>query len=128
MSRLLIASLLLSSSVFSASAMASAPSTDVPTSNPTVAAAYVAPHLLNPTELHVTASDLTEGVPANGSMLVSVNVDAYGHAKNVRVLRTFSPEMSTRVAEAISRARFQPATFNNHAIAAPLNLVVSVQR
>ncbi len=128
MSRLLIASLLLTSSVFSASAMASAPSTDVPTSNPTAASAYVAPHLLNPTELHVSASDLTEGVPASGSMFVSVNVDAYGHAKDVHVLRTFSPEMSFRVAQAISRARFQPATFNNHTISAPLNLVVSVQR
>ena len=128
MSRLLIASLLLSSSVFSASAMASAPSTDVPTSNPTVASAYVAPHLLNPTELHVAASDLTEGTPANAAMIVRADIDAYGHAKNVRVLRTFSPEMSFRVAQAISRARFQPATFNNHAISAPLNMVVTVQR
>jgi hypothetical protein len=127
MSRLFIASLLLSSSVFSASAMASAPSSDVPTSNSVAATRYVAPHLLNPSELHIAPSNMTDGVPANGSMLVSMNVDSYGHAKNVRVLRTFSPEMSFRVAEAISRARFQPATFNNHAISAPLNLVVNVQ-
>ncbi len=128
MSRLLIASLLLSSSVFSASAMASAPSTDVSTSTPISTAQYVAPHLLSPVALHVAANDLPEGVPANASVLLHVNVDAYGRAKDIRVLRTFSPEMSFRVAEAISHARFQPATYNSQKIAAPLNLVVNVQQ
>ncbi len=128
MSRLLIASLLLSTTAFSASAMASAPSTDIPTSSPVAASQYVAPHLLSPMALHVSANDLPEGVPANASVLLHVDVDAYGHAKDIRVVRTFSPQMSFRVAEAISRARFQPATFNNHQIDAPLNLVVNVQR
>ena len=128
MSRLLIASLLLSTTAFSASAMASAPSTDIPTSSPVAASSYVAPHLASPLALHVSANDLPDGVPANASVLLHVNVDAYGHAKDVRVVRTFSPEMSYRVSEAISHARFQPATFNNHAISAPLNLVVNVQR
>ena len=126
MSRLLIASLLLSSSVFSASAMASAPSSDV--STPISTAQYVAPHLLSPVALHVAANDLPEGVPANASVLLHVNVDAYGRARDIQVLRTFSPEMSFRVAEAISHARFQPATYNSQKIAAPLNLVVNVQQ
>ena len=128
MSRLMIASLLLSSSVLTASAMATAPSTDIPTYSPISTSQYVAPHLVSPMELHVSANDLPEGVPANASVLLHVNVDAYGHAKDIRVLRTFSPMISTRVAEAISHARFQPATFNNHQIDAPLNLVVNVQR
>ncbi len=128
MSRHLIASLLLSTTALSASAMATAPSTDIPTSNLVAASQYVAPHLVSPMALHVSASDLPEGVPANASVLLRVDVDSYGHAKDIRVLRTFSPEMSFRVARAISAARFEPATFNNHKIDAPLNLVVNVQR
>ena len=128
MSRTLIAALLLSSSVLSASAMTTMPTSDA--SKPTQAAfsTYSAPHILSATEIHVGAQDLPEGIPGNASMLISLNVDSEGHARDIRVLRTFSPEISFRVVEAISRSRFQPAVLNHHAISAPMTIQVAVQR
>lgn len=130
MSRILIASLLLSSSVLSASAMATMPTSDASTSNPTPAAysSYSAPRMLSSKNIHISSEDLPEGIPSNASMLVSLNVDTDGHAKNVRVVRTFSPEISFRVVEALSRSRFQPAMLNRHAISAPMTIQVAVQR
>uniref|UniRef100_E6QL68 TonB C-terminal domain-containing protein n=1 Tax=mine drainage metagenome TaxID=410659 RepID=E6QL68_9ZZZZ len=130
MSRILIASLLLSSSVFSASAMASQPITDASTSNaaPTAYSTYSAPRMLSSTDIHISSEDLPEGIPSNASMIVALNVDTDGHAKNVRVVRSFSPEISFRVVEALSHARFQPAILNRHAISAPMTIQVAVQR
>ncbi|HEY9127033.1 MAG TPA: TonB family protein [Acidobacteriaceae bacterium] len=117
---------LLSSMLVSASAFAAAPKADsVATSLPVrVSTGIVAPVMLDTASFHIPAD---AAAASSGEVVLSLNVDEKGDARNVRIVKSASPLLDSKVVAAVLQSHFKPATLNNHVIAVDLDLKVKVQ-
>ncbi len=116
---------LLSSVLVSASAFAAAPKADVVVSTQyrPVSTGVVAPVLEN-NALHIPAN---VAVASSGEVVLSLKVDEKGDARNVRIVKSASPMLDSKVVAAVLQSHFKPATLNNQAIPVDLDLTVKVQ-
>ena len=130
MRNLLIAGLMLSPMLLTSAAFASSPTSDaaVATQNLRVSTGVTAPELVNPNDIHITASESDRMLPAGVSVFLAVNVDEQGNAHNLRVVKSVNPDLDARVIAAVSQSHFRPATLDHQAIPYDLNLIVDVQR
>ena len=130
MRNLLIAGLMLSPMLITSAAVASSPKSDaaVATQNLRVSTGVTAPELIDPTNLHIVASDADRVLPANVSVVLAVNVDEQGNAHDFHVVKSVNASLDARVLAALSQSHFRPARLDNQAIPYALNLVVEVQR
>jgi len=117
---------LLSSVLVSASAFAASPKADsVVTAQPVhVSTGVIAPVLLDSASFHIPA---TAAVASSGEVVLALNVDEKGDARHVRIVKSASPALDSKVVAAVLQSHFKPATLNNHPIAVDLDLKVKVQ-
>jgi TonB family protein len=133
MRNLLIASALLSPMLVSA-AVAATPKVEVKadtvasTSTRRTSTGLVAPHLVDPQSIRVYSADMPVAAPSEGQVVLSLNVDAKGRAQDVKVVKSFAPEVDAHVIESVTKAQFSPATLDKQAVACDMNLVVVVRR
>jgi TonB family protein len=134
MRNLYAAALLLSPVLFSAAAVASESKaevkTDVPTSTQTrrISTGLIAPQIVDPNSIRVYSGDVPVIAPSEGKVELSLNVDANGRAQDVKVVKSFAPEVDAHVLEGVRKAQFRPATLDSQAVACTMNLVVVVRR
>lgn len=116
---------LLSSVLVSASAFAAAPKADVTvaTQYRPVSTGVVAP-VLEGNQLHINP---IAAAASSGEVVLSLQVDEKGDARNVHVVKSASPLLDSKVVAAVLQSRFKPATLNNQAIPVDLALTVKVQ-
>jgi len=117
---------LLSSVLVSASAFAASPKADsVITAQPVrVSTGVVAPVMLDTASFHISAN---AAAASSGEVVLELNVDEKGDARNVRIVKSGSPVLDSKVVAAVMQSHFKPATLNNHPIAVDLDLKVKVQ-
>jgi TonB family protein len=125
-----VAALLLSPVLLTASAVATPnPAEATSSAQPVrVSSGVITPAVLSSTDIHIASDANGKISPANTRVVVSMWVDATGHAQNVHVVRTLNHELDARVVEAARQFRFRPATLDNQPVASIVNLVVDVQR
>lgn len=130
MRNLLIAGLMLFPMLVTSAAVASSPKSDaaVATQNLRVSTGVTAPELIDPTDIHIAASENDRVLPAGVSVVLAMNVDPQGNAHNLRVVKSVNADLDARVIAAVSQSHFRPAKLDNQAIPYDLNLVVQVQR
>ena len=116
---------LLSSVLVSASAFAAAPKADITVAAQPlhVSTGVVAP-VLEANELHIPAN---AAVASSREVVLSLKVDEKGDARNVRIVKSASPTLDSKVVTAVLQSRFKPATLNNQAIPVDLDLTVKVR-
>lgn len=133
MRNVLVASLLLSPVLLSAAVSAQPKGevkADAPANTQTrrTSTGLVAPHLVDPQSIRVYSTDMPLMAPSEGKVELSLNVDENGKAQDVKIVKSFSPEVDARVAESVSKAQFRPATLDKQNVACDMNLVVVVRR
>lgn len=125
----LIASLALTAVLTPAVAKASSPATDSSSAQPVrVSTGVVAPELTAPISLDLPAELGTLPKPANGTVGLSVQVDAKGQVSNVKVTRSLSPFWDARIADAVARGHFRPATLDQTNIPLTVDLTVALSK
>lgn len=118
---ILVSSVLVSASAFAASPKADSTVTAQPVH---VSTGVIAPVLLDTASFHIPAGS---AYASSGEVVLTLNVDAKGNARNVRILKSASPTLDSKVVAAVMQSHFKPATLNNHPIAVDLDLKVKVQ-
>jgi outer membrane biosynthesis protein TonB len=93
-----------------------------------VSTGVIAPEILDRSVLRVPAEALALTAPGESQLVLSLYVDAKGNAESVHVVKSVNPTVDAYVVNEVLQARFRPAMLNNHAVTAPMNLVVTVQR
>jgi len=130
MRNLFVAGLLLSPMLITSAAVASSPKSDanVANQNLRVTTGVSTPVLIDPSSIHIAASDVARMVPSEAQVVLSLKVDQNGNASDVQVVRSLTPEVDARVVEEVSKAHFRPAKLDNQTIAVNMNLVITVRR
>jgi hypothetical protein len=129
MRRILTASLVLSSVLFPALASASTPAPEATAAQPIrVSTGVTSPSLLTPITLDVPSTYSWQTLPGNATVGVSLVVDEKGNAHNVQVTRSLTPFWDARIADAISKAHYRPASLDEQSIPMTLNLTVAIAR
>jgi len=130
MRNLLIAGLMLSPMLLTSAAVASSPTSDAAVATHTlrVSTGVTAPEIIDPTDIHIIASDADRVLPAGANVVLALNVDEKGIAHNLRVVKSVNSDLDARVVAAVSQSHFRPAKLDNQAISYDLNLIVNVQR
>lgn len=125
----LLASLLLSPMLVTASAVASQPKSDAPAPAEyhRVSTGVAVPAIIDST-FRIPASALGETGAGSAKVVLSLNVDEKGNAKNVHVVKSANPELDARVVTAVLQSHFRPATLDHQPIAVDMDLTVSVVR
>jgi TonB family protein len=125
----LLASLLLSPMLVAASAVASQPKSDAPAPAEyhRISTGIAVPAIVDST-FRIPAGSLGETGAASAKVVLSLNVDEKGNAKNVRVVKSANPTLDARVVTAVLQSHFRPATLDHQAIAVDMDLTVSVLR
>jgi TonB family protein len=129
MRRILIASFLLSPALFTASAVASQAATDAaPTTQVhRVSTGVVAPQLLKSTNVDIPADAFDAMLPPDAEVGLKVDVDDQGNARDIQVIKPLNSDLDARVVAAVSKFRFAPATLDNQAISATIDLNIVVK-
>jgi TonB family protein len=129
MRRILIASLLLSPLVPSA-AFASQPATDAntPAQVTRISTGVIAPKLLDSANVVIPQDAYDSALPSQVEVGVNLNVDENGNAQNVQIVKSFNRNIDSRVAAAVQKFHFRPASLDNQNIPVELKLTVVVQR
>ena len=129
MLRILVASLLLSPVLFTASAVASQPATDAAPSTQVrrVSTGVVAPQLLKSTNVDIPTDAFDAMLPPNAEVGLKVDIDEQGNARDIQVIKPVNSDLDARVVAAVSKFRFAPATLDNQAISATIDLNIVVK-
>jgi TonB family protein len=124
------ASILLSPMLLAASAVASSPKADAPapTEYNRTTKAVALPASLEYSTFHLPAGSSSQVNANDAKVVLSLNVDQKGNARNIRVVKSANPELNNRVVQAISQAHFNPATVNHQPVAVDVNITVNVQQ
>ena len=133
MRNLLVASLLLSPVLLSAAVSAQPKGevkADAPANTQThrTSTGITAPQIVDPNSIRVYSTDMPLVAPSEGKVELSLNVDANGRAQDIKVVKSFAPEVDAHVVASVSKAQFRPATLDKQAVACDMNLVVVVRR
>jgi TonB family protein len=128
MRRILVASLLLSPMLFTASAVAST-ATDAPVSTqlPRVSTGVIPPQLLKSVSLIIPTDAFDAITPPDAEVGLKVSIDEHGHTQGIQVIKPVNADLDARVARAVSKLRFIPATLDNQAIPLTIDLNVVVR-
>jgi len=122
--RLALIPVLVAAPAFAAATKADG-SADAPA--PRVSTGIVAP-VIDPASIHLSPDMTNYTFGGEATVVLSVVVNAKGHAENVQVVKSASPILDARVISQVEKATFQPATLNHKAIPLEMSLVVHVQR
>jgi TonB family protein len=123
----LVASLLLFLSLFPAAAIASQPVNDASaTTEVRPVSTGVIPAKIVYTPPVGLPSDAI--IPADAEVVLQLNVDETGKARDIQVVKSISPELDAPVLAAVSKFRFSPAMLDKQAVPVDMNLTVLVQR
>ena len=127
---ILVASILLSPMLLAASAVASSPKADAPapTESRRTANGTTVPAALDYSTFHLPTGSSSQVDANDATVVLSLNVDEKGNARNIRVVKSANPELNTRVVQAISQAHFHPATLDRQPVPVDINLTVKVQQ
>jgi TonB family protein len=134
MRNLLVASLLISPVLLSGAAVAATPKAEVKAEAPAntqshrISTGLVAPEIVDPASIRVFSGDMPVMAPSEGKVVLSMNIDANGRAQDIKILKSFAPEVDAHVVASVSKAQFHPATLDKQAVACDMNLVVVVRR
>ena len=128
MRHIIAASLLLAPMLCTAAAVASTPPTDASASNQPlrVSTGVTPPRIIRST--HIALSKIPERVPTDSVVVLQLKVDEQGLPEDIQVVKPVNPELGAKVAEAVHKFRFSPATLDNQAVPINLTLKVSVQQ
>jgi TonB family protein len=115
---------LVSTVLFPALASASEPAPAAANAQPVrISTGVIAPVLVTPLTLEVPGTPLK---PIAGQVGLSILVDENGNVRDVKVTRPLSKFWDARVAEAVAKGHFRPATLDHQAIALNVDLPVAV--
>ena len=129
MRRILTASLMLSSVLFPALASASTPAPEATAAQPIrVSTGVTNPSLLTPISLDSPSALSWQTLPNNATVGVTLVVDEKGNAHDVQVTRSLTPFWDARIAEAVAKAHYRPASLDSQSIPMTLNLTVAIAR
>ncbi len=130
MRHILASTLLLSSVLFpvAANARTSADDASAPTPGVRVSTGVIAPTLVDPISIQLPDGLAKSFVPTNSKIGLQFTVDASGHAKNVKVVKSANPYWDARVVDAISKSQFHPGKLDDQTIPVDMNVTVDVQR
>jgi TonB family protein len=128
MRRIFIASALFSPLLFSAAALATPPTTDA------VAASTARPLStgIKPAQV-LSSTDITlssfaeESAQQNAEVVLSLNVDESGKAKDVQVVKSANHLLDEPVAAAVRQFRFRPTMLDNKPVASDMTLTIFLQ-
>lgn len=126
MRNLLVASLLLTPMLIPAAALASKPKADdtAPTQGVRVSTGVTGPELLSPKSVDAS---IAAKAPGDKKVVVSLQVDENGKAKNVLIVKSAGANNDSRVLEAVRGFRFRPGTVSNQAFPENMKITVVVQ-
>jgi len=127
MRRIFAASLILAPLGISAAAHASQPVTETPASTPArpISTGVTPAHLVYSHNITLTPTTV-ETLPLNAAVVLKLNVDETGQAKDIQVVKSPDAALDAPVAAAVRQFRFSPAILDNQAVATDLTLTVVV--
>lgn len=125
-----IAGFLLIPALLSIPAFAATPKPESPADAPVKrrVTTGVIPPVLSQNRIAIPPNSLTPITLNEATVVLSLFVDAEGHAQSVRVVKSVTPELDARVVDGILHSQFQPATLDHQAVGVELDLAVKVQR
>jgi TonB family protein len=91
-----------------------------------ISTGVIAPKIVNDGQLARRINTLTQTFPTVDEVLLTLQVDEKGQAKNVQIVKSVNPYLDAHVVEAVRQAHFQPATLNNRAISIDMDLTISL--
>ena len=108
---------------------ASDPSTDVSSTQPSrrISTGVKFPKLISGPRLSVSTADFPTNDVAGQHLVVSFKVDENGVPQNLRLVKSVSPSVDSRILSAVSAYRFEPGTLDDQKVAVDVNLVVNFQ-
>ena len=129
MRHIIAASLLFSPMLCTAAAVASTPATDdsAITQALRVSTGVIPAHVIRSASITLPNSDFSERIPNDAEVVLKLNVDEQGIPADIQVVKSINPELGAKVAEAVHKFRFSPATLDNQAIPTTISLTVVVQ-
>ena len=129
MRHIIAASLLFSPMPCTAAAVASTPATDdsAITQALRVSTGVIPARVIRSTSITLPSSALAENIPNDAEVVLQLNVDEQGVPADIQVVKSLYPELGAKVAEAVHKFRFSPATLDNQAIPINMSLTVFVQ-
>ena len=130
MRHIIAASLLLSPMLCTVAAVASTPATDdsATTQALRVSTGVIPAHIIHSTSITLPSTALAENIPNDAEVVLQLNVDDQGVPADIQVVKSLYPELGTKVAEAVHKFRFSPATLDNQAVPINMSLTVFVHR
>jgi Gram-negative bacterial TonB protein C-terminal len=120
----LLSSITLTAAAFPVTQLNDAPAS---TSRP-ISTGVTSPRLVYTTRVSIPADELPTAPGTSAKVVLKVNLDESGYPAAIQVIHPVSPEIDSRVLNAVRQFRWTPAVLNNRAVADEVMLTVEVQR
>jgi TonB family protein len=85
------------------------------------------PKIVYTTDVSVSPEAFNKNLPNEAKVVLSLNIDETGKAKDVQVVHSVNSKLDESVVAAVRQFRWRPATLDKQAIPMDMNLVVYVR-
>lgn len=126
MRRILAASIFVAPLLLTAAAFASQPVADSPASTRPLSTGVVPAQVISIPRIDLTPA-AAETLPYQAEVVLKLNVDENGLAKDVQVVKSPNRYLDGPVADAVRQLRFRPAKLDDQPVPTNLTLTVVVQ-